>query len=364
MPIACSMATASCFNCAAGCWRLLPGTAATQPKRQASGKTDGLALAFDDDMIPTAKTDVNRRRDYLHRLGIMTNKKAIFPLPATLSEAPGTLIERPESRAPGRPEARIPGALTEAPGRPEPDGNGDRESSAAVELPEMKMEYLDLKSRDDFRVSFLRKLSYEKVLVPRAQRAPKHQTVIIFDWDDTLLCTSWLNQRQDEVLPPVVRRHLKGIESAAIRLLETSMRLGNTFIITNAMNGWVELSAAKYIPDILQILQRVRVISARSKYESQHPDEVGQWKIQAFLEVQRQLNSEIITNLISIGDSNFEMDAAHVMGKGFETALIKTIKFRENPLPEELLKQLDLVSEKFEKITENAKSLKIGLERK
>lgn len=70
--------------------------------------------------------------------------------------------------------------------------------------------------------------------------------------------------------------------------------------------------------------------------------------------MQKQLDNEIITNLISVGDSNFEMDALHVMGKQFAQAptlfeslrvsnwpqaLVKTIKFRENPSPEELLKQ-------------------------
>merc|ERR1719243_167035 len=130
------------------------------------------------------------------------------------------------------------------------------------------------------------------------------------------------------------------------------------------MNGWVEYSAAKYVPELLPVLQRVQVISARGKYEQMFPGEVGKWKVQAFLEVQRQLDSQIITNLISLGDSNFEMDAVHVMGKEFAQALVKTIKFRENPSPEELLKQLELVSQKFERIVENARNLKIGLERK
>merc|ERR1719482_2380430 len=140
--------------------------------------------------------------------------------------------------------------------------------------------------------------------------------------------------------------------------------MGKTFIVTNAMNGWVEYSAAKYVPELMPVLQKVRVISARGRYEAQYPGEVNKWKVQAFLEVQRQLDSQIITNLISLGDSNFEIDAVHVMGKEFAQALVKTIKFRESPSPEELLKQLDLVTKKFEQIVENARNLKIGLERK
>jgi len=215
--------------------------------------------------------------------------------------------------------------------------------------------------RDDY----LRRLGIDKHK-NQSQGTPKHQTVTIFDWDDTLLCTSFLNMFGDADPHPAVARHLKDIQRVGKKLLELAMSLGPTFIITNAMDGWVQYSAAKWIPEVLDVLQnqRVRVISARANHEPQYPGEVGQWKVQAFLEVQRDFNSQIITNLISLGDSNFEMDAAHVMGKEFSQALVKTVKFRENPSPEELLKQLELVAQKFERIAEKPRSLKIGLERK
>ncbi|CAD7952878.1 unnamed protein product [Amoebophrya sp. A25] len=216
-----------------------------------------------------------------------------------------------------------------------------------------------------FRHKFLQKLSYERIWVPAAQRPPQHQTVIIFDWDDTLLCTSFLNLRlPTPEIPGHVQRQLLLLERVGAQLLELAMKLGQTFIITNAMKGWVEYSASKYVPRLLPTLQKIQIISARGNYEHAFPGNYGQWKIEAFLEVQRQLNSQIITNLISLGDSNMEMEAVHVMGKEFAQALIKTIKFRESPTPEELVKQLELVGQKFEKIILNARNLKIGLERK
>jgi hypothetical protein len=127
---------------------------------------------------------------------------------------------------------------------------------------------------------------------------------------------------------------------------------------------WVQYSAAKYLPDLLPTLERVRVISARSRHEGQYPYDVSQWKLHAFMDVQRQLDSQIITNLVSLGDSQFEMDATQAMGKEFDVALIKTIKFHQNPCPEALLKQLQLVAPKFERIVENARNMKIALERK
>jgi len=284
------------------------------------------------------------RRDYLYRLGIQKDEKVSSF--ASAFEA----LEQVE-RVRSDPEV-------------EQGGNENECDEGGQDAGSKEMNALDLKSQHDFRVNFLRKLSYSKVWVPQARRAPKYQTVIIFDWDDTLLCTSFLNQFGDsESLPPVVKRHVREIQSRGRRLLELAMRLGHTFIITNASHGWVEYSAAKWVPDLLPLLEKVPVISARSKYEPQFPGEVNKWKIEAFLEVRRLLDSQIITNLLSLGDSNFEMEAVQEMGKEFARALVKTIKFRENPSPEEVHKQLELVGQKFEYIVQSARNLKIGLER-
>ncbi len=43
--------------------------------------------------------------------------------------------------------------------------------------------------------------------------------------------------------------------------------------------------------------------------------------------------------------------------------MIKTIKFREQPRPDELIKQLDLVNEKFDSIYMSMKNLTIRLEK-
>ena len=35
-----------------------------------------------------------------------------------------------------------------------------------------------------------------------------------------------------------------------------------------------------------------------------------------------------------MGDSNIEIEAAHCLGKLFDQAVVKTIKFRESPKPD------------------------------
>jgi len=239
--------------------------------------------------------------------------------------------------------------------------NEDAEDTSKTESSHEVEECVDLRGSEDFRVSFLRKLSYEKVWVPPAQRLPKHQTVIIFDWDDTLLCTTFLQQTTS--MSAAVDEQLRGIERTSKQLLELAVSLGKTYIITNAEQGWVEESAAKYVPDLLPVLQRVEIISARTRHGAQYPDDVSMWKIHAFGDLQKQLDLPIITNLVSMGDAKYEMEAAEIIGAAFSEALVKTIKFQENPSPEILLKQLQLVATKFEKIVHMAKPAKINFER-
>merc|ERR1712176_1620992 len=96
--------------------------------------------------------------------------------------------------------------------------------------------------------------------------------------DDTLLPTTWLREdayktdaygcevsfEVDEAYAQV----LQGIVQHAKGLLETAIKAGRTYIITNAMSGWVELSAARWAPELRPILQQVQVISARDKFEA------------------------------------------------------------------------------------------------
>ena len=94
---------------------------------------------------------------------------------------------------------------------------------------------------------------------------------------------------------------------------------------------------------MVPILDKINIISARTKYEPHFPGEVTKWKLNAFLETQQTLDEAMITNIIALGDSMMEMDAAHHLALKFSKALIKTVKFREFPKPNELVKQLNLV---------------------
>lgn len=122
------------------------------------------------------------------------------------------------------------------------------------------------------------------------------------------------------------------------RMLDLSIKAGKTFIITNAAEGWVQFSAQKFLPSVSALLPQITIISARTRYESYFPTEVQQWKLHAFLETQGNIDVAKVTNIVALGDSMMEIDAAHHLARKFNEALIKTVKFREFPKPNELVK--------------------------
>ena len=84
----------------------------------------------------------------------------------------------------------------------------------------------------------------------------------------------------------------------------------------------------------------------------------------SFLNLKKRINEELITNIICIGDSAFEMEAGRNLAANFIHAVIKTIKFKESPKPDELIKQLNLVLNQFNSIFISSKNLTVRVEKK
>jgi hypothetical protein len=155
------------------------------------------------------------------------------------------------------------------------------------------------------------------------------------------------------------------LEQVSTRLIEMALEVGQAYIVTNATLEWVEESAARWAPNLLPVVEKVRVISAREKWSMSFPQDVYQWKIHTFRELHHYLPSvDSVMNIVAIGDADFEMQAALSMGEQFENAVVKTVKLKRLPSPAELVKQLELVQEKFDLIHKRGRSLKISLERR
>ena len=217
------------------------------------------------------------------------------------------------------------------------------------------------------RNSYIQKLISKALFLPN-NKPKSHNSIIIFDWDDTLLPTTFLTSGKtyDEnmILTDSEQKKIERLEKSALSLLNIAISKGDVYIITNAGLGWVEFSSKKYYPKIYEILPKIKIISARCDWEYAFPNDMKKWKIHAFLSLQKELDTKLVTNIICLGDSLFEIEAGRIFANCFTEAFVKTVKFKEGPKLEELNKQLILVKNQFTSICSVAKNLTIKVEKK
>ena len=230
----------------------------------------------------------------------------------------------------------------------------------------------NIKNENKLKSIKLRNSYYTKLVLSEIltfQKIPKVTNIFIFDWDDTLMCTSFVapcgvlnieDMKQNDKL------NMKNLDQLVSALLIKSMEKGEVFIITNAAYGWVEFSSKKLYPLTYNILKRIKIISARGMCEKKYPGDYRQWKTQAFIETMKESNINLLktTNIISFGDSIIELEASHKLKDIFADGYIKTIKFKENPQPAELIKELKIINNQFDIILSNNRNLSIKVAKK
>jgi hypothetical protein len=183
-------------------------------------------------------------------------------------------------------------------------------------------------------------------------------TLIAFDWDDTLLCSSFLSSRglrldSDPMKVKELESQLTELSHAIIAVLTLAMQYGPVTVVTNAETGWVQLSAQKFIPLVVPLLSKLTIISARSTYEPMFPGSPLKWKYYCFQERITALappNSKREKNVLSFGDSHVEREAVRACTRGMTNTRTKSVKFAERPSMEQLRRQIELVTNCFQYI--------------
>lgn len=184
----------------------------------------------------------------------------------------------------------------------------------------------------------------------------ERQTVIIFDWDDTLMASSWIDRmgllqtEAFEHLSAEIQSQFRDLEGYVERCLTAAAKLGRVLIITNAEYGWVEYSARRFMPRLIPLVQNMAVVSARSSYEKFYPGAPLCWKAAAFAHEANQFfgslgerDDNVRREMISFGDSNEERTAVKIAA-GQLGAQSKSVKFVDLPTPEQLAKQVETVT--------------------
>jgi len=108
----------------------------------------------------------------------------------------------------------------------------------------------------------------------QAEYFKPEQTIILFDWDDTLCPSNWIRENrptlsffkpapQDEKFQRPLRELCKHVEA----VLKLALKMGKVVIVTNAMEPWVETSCRNFLPSILPYVLEIPVIYARSIFD-------------------------------------------------------------------------------------------------
>lgn len=196
--------------------------------------------------------------------------------------------------------------------------------------------------------------------------------VFIFDFDDTLIPSSWLNTQGFKL-----SKHLYGItqdmldacgkvaqHSAA--LINAAKEYGKVVIVTNATREWVFLASKTFMPSISDLILSLPIFSAADLYESRSKSPTV-WKkltfqndvLRAVFPVQPAMRT-----VISIGDSEAERQALKYVQSlaDPETMLAKSVKFKDKPTPESLIQELIVTLEGLHMVATTPESLDLQIE--
>ena len=226
-----------------------------------------------------------------------------------------------------------------------------------------------IKIGKDSRGSYFNKLISKGLLASsEKEKKFKFNNIFIFDWDDTLLCTTVLSPLgyfdDDMVVLPSRMEKIKKLEISVKKLLTLTIEKGDTYIITNSEPGWVEYSCKRFFPNTFHLLDKIKIISARGLYEKKYPKKLKVWKNLAFNDIIKNYDKTFPTNIVCFGDSSYEIESAHGLSDKFQDGYVKAIKFKEFPKIEELISQLNLVLDKFNFIYSACKNWTITVDRK
>ena len=130
-----------------------------------------------------------------------------------------------------------------------------------------------IKIGKDTRGSYFNKLVTSGLLnlSNNEEKKFKFNNIFIFDWDDTLLCTTVLSPNgyfdDNMIVLPSKMEKIRQLGVLVKKLLTLTTDKGDTYIITNSEPGWVEYSCKRFFPDTYDLLSKIKIISARGLYE-------------------------------------------------------------------------------------------------
>jgi hypothetical protein len=181
----------------------------------------------------------------------------------------------------------------------------------------------------------------------------KGKRLIIFDWDDTLFPSSWLQQvdglqfTHGMPLEEAITSKLTEEQHDMLRtivhdisiLISRAKEYGHVLILTNSRDGWVKIACQVFYQH--NFLEGVEVISAQQWGNNATHFEPRYWKTNCLKDYLRHHHN--ITEIINFGDSEHDRATMYDLKEFNMSLCVKNVKFIEQPCVNSLKHQLIII---------------------
>lgn len=167
------------------------------------------------------------------------------------------------------------------------------------------------------------------------------EKLLLVDWDDTVFPTSFLDQqdilRSFEPVPADLRAELRKYAKRVEATFDILSLHGRVVIVTNAKEGWIDTSCARFMPDLVDVIRTLPRISARPpEFDDLSEPRPTDWKEEAFLTLAQMHFAEPAGQpVFSLGDSIYERDAVRRISERLGV-VTQTVKLLDSPTLEAL----------------------------
>ena len=174
-----------------------------------------------------------------------------------------------------------------------------------------------------------------------------HETLFLFDWDDTLLCSSFISFKKFNLSQEELKL-IGELGKLVFEFITECIKKGTVIIMTNSNESWVKLTATELMKMDPIIFKDINIISTRDIYEKQKISK-NQWKKIAFKEIIKNYDNKI-KNLVCASDMPEDIEIFKNITEKYSEINVSTVKFKINPSPNIMIKEIKIMKESLDKL--------------